>query len=58
MGHSLVAVLADDEPAVLLAALVHDLGVLIIGDLIRRGYGARGGQWLCAGREIFEVSDE
>mgnify|MGYP004040104821 CR=1 FL=1 len=53
MGHSLVAVLADDEPAVLLATLIHNLGVLLIGNLRRRGRrrgavrgSARGGKYL------------
>ena len=53
LGHSLVAVLADDEPAVLLATLIHNLGVLLIGNLRRRGRrrgavrgSARGGKYL------------
>ena len=53
LGHSLVAILADDEPAVLLATLIHNLGVLIIGNLRRRGRrrgavrgSARGGKYL------------
>jgi hypothetical protein len=44
--HALVAVLADDESAVLLAALVDDLGVLLVGDLRVAGWvdGAGGGE--------------
>ena len=44
--HALVAVLADDESAVLLAALVDDLGVLLVGDLRVGGWvdGAEGGE--------------
>ena len=47
-GHALIAFVADDETAVLLAALVGELGVLLLGHLReRRGEWVIGGSGRC-----------
>lgn len=53
-GHALIAFVADDETAVLLAALVGELGVLILGHLrVRRGEWVAGGQVVVRSRCFF-----
>ena len=47
-GDALVAVLADDEAAVLLATLVHQRRVLFLGHLREKGGVGRG--WECDAR--------
>ena len=53
-GHALIAFFADNETAVLLAALIRKLGVLLLGHLrVRRGGGGRGGVRLVSARVLF-----